>query len=871
MRTPTSRKRNDFIAGDDRLQIEMISQTGNGIRVWYESYCSIDWLHELIKESIRRKKLAQLGGLRGVLNRCWDRSQAWVLVTLIGVFTGLLASMITSAEIYLYDFKDGYCSRSWFTAKRFCCRSEDESTSQLNSESLVLTLASIFNQSNLIPLLESPSKNILMTANNQHLLRSPAFSKRSFLSRQWSSGDLPIIIPSVMNNSSIPASLQLYEIRPQSCPDWRRWSDLWSSSPSTTQWTSKLVFIFISLALAGLSSVLTVYFSRSTTVISNSIEPKITKSQTGLNEGLMSESSRSPDLDDIPSQASLSLQTKKVSYFASGSGIPEIKCILSGFVIVGYLGAGTLIVKSVALALVVSSGLSLGKEGPFVHIGSCMGNLFVRMFPKFNRNEGKKREILSSACAAGIAAAFGAPIGGVLFSMEEVSYFFPLKVMWRSCWCTMVAVATLKALDPFRTGKTVLFEVTYDRSWHFVELNAFILLGIIGGVLGAFFAKANNWWSKNVRKISIISNHPIFEVLVISLVTSLLAFTDRFMKLGGTELVYEMLAECNLPDKAIFFTEGACTSDPQVTGKLLYRMGITATLKYLITVITFGTKVPAGVFIPSLVIGGLIGRMMGLTAEYFHYVYPDLSIFSQCDPSRPFGEACIVPGVWAMVGATAMLAGVTRTAVALVVIIAELTGSLTYILPIAVGVLVAKTTADVIERRSIYDFAIENLELPFLDAKTDYLHYVQPCDVMDSEVEVIDLGRDIRVSDLRKLLGSSKFSRRGIGGFPIIEKLGEIRRAVGYIGITELEHALIVIDREGGDPICSFSGSDPDYEIMEFEDQIDLGHLVDRAPVTVSVNSATELIHEMFVRLGVRYLIIQYENGSYAGIIEKKR
>lgn len=97
----------------------------------------------------------------------------------------------------------------------------------------------------------------------------------------------------------------------------------------------------------------------------------------------------------------------------------------------GYLGVRVLVVKSVGLALSVASGLSLGKEGPFVHIASCIGNIISRFTSKYENNEAKRREILSAACAAGVAVAFGAPIGGTLFSLEEVSYFFPAKVMWR--------------------------------------------------------------------------------------------------------------------------------------------------------------------------------------------------------------------------------------------------------------------------------------------------------------------------------------------------------------------------------------------------------------------------------------------------------
>lgn len=93
---------------------------------------------------------------------------------------------------------------------------------------------------------------------------------------------------------------------------------------------------------------------------------------------------------------------------------------MSGFIIRGYLGKWTLIIKSVGLILSVSAGLSLGKEGPMVHIACCIGNIFSYLFPKYGRNEAKKREILSAAAAAGVSVAFGAPIGGVLFSLEEV-------------------------------------------------------------------------------------------------------------------------------------------------------------------------------------------------------------------------------------------------------------------------------------------------------------------------------------------------------------------------------------------------------------------------------------------------------------------
>ena len=113
-----------------------------------------------------------------------------------------------------------------------------------------------------------------------------------------------------------------------------------------------------------------------------------------------------------------------VAPYASGSGIPEVKTILSGYVIHGYLGKATLTVKSIGMMLAVGAGLSLGKEGPLVHVACCCGNIFSYLFPKYRKNQAKRKEILSAAAAAGVGVAFGAPIGGVLFSLEEVELFY---------------------------------------------------------------------------------------------------------------------------------------------------------------------------------------------------------------------------------------------------------------------------------------------------------------------------------------------------------------------------------------------------------------------------------------------------------------
>ena len=102
------------------------------------------------------------------------------------------------------------------------------------------------------------------------------------------------------------------------------------------------------------------------------------------------------------------------------------------------------------------------------------------MFPKYGKNEAKKREILSAASAAGVAVAFGAPIGGVLFSLEEVSYYFPLKTMWRSFFCAMIGAFTVRSINPYGNGHDVQFSIDYKAPWSSFELIPFIFLGILG-------------------------------------------------------------------------------------------------------------------------------------------------------------------------------------------------------------------------------------------------------------------------------------------------------------------------------------------------------------------------------------------------------
>lgn len=276
-----------------------------------------------------------------------------------------------------------------------------------------------------------------------------------------------------------------------------------------------------------------------------------------------------------------------IYYSAAGSGVAEVRVILSGFVLHGFLGLKTLVIKMCALILSVASGLSIGKEGPYVHIATCVGNIACRLFSKYDRNDAKRREVLSAAAAAGVTVAFGAPLGGVLFSLEEVSYFFPAKTLFRTFFCCIVAALSLKFLNPYGTHKIVMFEVRYFVDWEYFELAGFIVTGILGGAIGAGFIKASKVWAESFRRIKVIKKYPLLEVFLVAVVTGLLSYWNVLTKLPVAKLLLNLASPCDDPN--IHRDElGLCPSSVDDIPGILVTLIVAFLIKGFLTTITFG-------------------------------------------------------------------------------------------------------------------------------------------------------------------------------------------------------------------------------------------------------------------------------------------
>ncbi|KAJ4368441.1 glycerol ethanol, ferric requiring protein [Neocucurbitaria cava] len=559
--------------------------------------------------------------------------------------------------------------------------------------------------------------------------------------------------------------------------------------------------------------------------------------------------------------------------YAAGSGISEMKCIIAGFVMKGFLGFTTLFIKSIGLPLAIASGLSVGKEGPSVHYAVCTGNVISRFFDKYRRNAAKTREILSASAAAGVGVAFGSPIGGVLFSLEEMSSSFPLKTLWRSYFCALVATAVLAAMNPFRTGQLVMFQVQYDRSWHFFEILFYLIIGAFGGLYGAFVMKWN--LKMQVFRKKYLSQYPITEAVTLAVLTAVICYPNMFLRIDMTESMEILFQECE-GDKDY---DKLCDRDQR--WHMIGSLAITTIVRTLLVIISFGCKVPAGIFVPSMAVGAAFGRMVGIFVQSIHESFPNSAFFAACEPDGP----CITPGTYAFLGAAAALSGIMHITVSVVVIMFEITGALTYILPTMIVVGVTKAVSERFGHGGIADRMIYLNGYPFLDNKEEHTFGVPVSQVMASRVVCLP-ATGMELKQMERLVNENQYQ-----GYPIVENM-ENKTLVGYIGRTELRYA---IDRAKKDQLapghakCSFSSSSSHTGHQDLRTpssttpsvtfdtipatssslNLDFSRYIDDTPLTVHPRLPLETVMELFKKMGPRVILIEYR-GRLTGLVTVK-
>ncbi|WFD29995.1 glycerol ethanol, ferric requiring protein [Malassezia sp. CBS 17886] len=483
--------------------------------------------------------------------------------------------------------------------------------------------------------------------------------------------------------------------------------------------------------------------------------------------------------------------------FAAGSGISEIKCQLSGFAINGFLNAWTLAIKSLGLPLMIASGLSVGKEGPAVHVACCIGNVVGDVFHRLMRSQGtvpcvwltaaKMRELITASSAAGIAVAFGSPIGGVLFALEvggeqkEMTSQFPPSTMWRTFLCALASIVALSFMNPFRTGKLVLFQVEYSRDWHYFEILFYIVIGVCGVRRGRCSADGQGLYGEYVVRYNLqaarfrkkrLAKYGVEEAVVLAVLTAMVSYFNRFMRIDMTEALEVLFRQCEgTSDSNVL-----CQSRSQwaMVGLLL----VATALRFVLVTLSYGCKVPAGIFVPSMAIGATFGRMVGILVKALQTAHPTWNMFASC----PVGEPCITPGTYAVLGAAAALAGVTRITVAIVVIMFELTGALTYILPIMLVVGIAKLVADLHGKGGVSERLIRFNGFPYL-AQDDHATGVSVGELLRGKPAVL-YAEGMPLDAVQERLTSGTYK-----GFPVVRSAADAT-LVGYAARNDLRCAL---------------------------------------------------------------------------------
>ena len=210
-----------------------------------------------------------------------------------------------------------------------------------------------------------------------------------------------------------------------------------------------------------------------------------------------------------------------VGYFispdADGSGIPEMKTVLSGVPIYRYFSFNAFIGKSLGLFAVLVSGASVGKVGPYVHLSCliCTRLMKSNYFEKIDKSTSMKTTMLSVACATGITFALGCPLGGVLFSIESTASIYMVSNLWKSFFSSVICCFIFKMFY----GETIIKVVDITTSVNvniFFKLINFIIIGIITGMVGASCATlvSKGVYIRKKSSISWLNNRFKFAAIV---------------------------------------------------------------------------------------------------------------------------------------------------------------------------------------------------------------------------------------------------------------------------------------------------------------------------------------------------------------------
>lgn len=340
----------------------------------------------------------------------------------------------------------------------------------------------------------------------------------------------------------------------------------------------------------------------------------------------------------------------------SGSGIPHLKAVLHRLRELRW--RRVLLVKFASGTLGIGAGLALGREGPTVQMGGSVG----QMVSGWLRSNARERHILVAAGAgAGLAAAFNAPLAGVVFVLEELRRDFAPGALTGAFVASVTADVVVRLL----TGQSPVFHVASPPVPPLSCLPLFLILGLVAGLFGVLFNRT----------------------LLASL--NLFARTSRW-PLG----LPAALVGVGVGAVGWFAPEALGGGGPLVQDTLNARIGIYALLAFLalrfaLTMASYGSGTAGGIFAPLLVLGAQAGLLVDLLGQH---AFPAAAGFETS---------------FAVVGMAALFTAIVRAPLTGIVLILEMTSSYPLMLPLLAACFIAYALADMLRDRPIYEALLE--------------------------------------------------------------------------------------------------------------------------------------------------------------------
>jgi CIC family chloride channel protein len=414
---------------------------------------------------------------------------------------------------------------------------------------------------------------------------------------------------------------------------------------------------------------------------------------------------------------------------AAGGGIPQVKAVLGQFPMA--LSLRVAIAKTIGTVLVLGGGLTLGRRGPTVHIGAALAAEFSNWIPTSPQH---RRQMIAAGAAAGLAAGFNTPIAGVLFVIEELMRDISNLTLETAILASFIGAVVSRLLGSadFNLDNTIL--KAQESSFTAPEIPFYLILGILAGVLGAFFNRGIMFSQGLYKQL----NWPLS------------------WKIGLSGLISGLIVSFLPP----FFQNNAGLRDFLISSNLNWQTTALVFLAYLIlTLLAYGSGAPGGLLAPALVLGSSLGYLVG-TAETSLMGIPSIYTYT-------------------LAGMGAFFTGVVRVPVTAIVIVFEITTDFNLVLPLMIVSVIAYIVAEAIYPGSIYQHLLEaqGISLKEDGNKSDLLMKLTANDVMQTEIET--LSSDLTLEELIKAMSLSNHR-----GFPVLEN----DELVGIITQSDLKN-----------------------------------------------------------------------------------